>query len=121
MISKLTDHFSRHEFQCECGCGFAAADIELLLILEQIRIFINTPIRISSGCRCETYNRSIGGAQTSYHIKGIAADITSDISTSELYDIIDMFYPEKYGIGKYDRHIHIDVREKKARWHGKSK
>jgi len=121
MMSKLTDHFSRHEFQCPCGCGFSAADIELLLILEQLRIYINSPIRITSACRCEEYNSRLGGSKTSYHVIAMAADITSNITPSELYEIINQFYPEKYGIGKYDRHVHIDIRDKKARWHGKSK
>ena len=31
---KVSKNFSRYEFECQCGCGFAAADVTLLEALE---------------------------------------------------------------------------------------
>lgn len=58
-------------------------------ILEPIRKGLGKPIHISSGYRCEALNRAIGGAKTSQHIEGGAADISvQGMTTQELYDWI---------------------------------
>ena len=72
---KLSKHFSREEFECGCGCGFAAVDVELLDILEKVRSKFNAPVTITSACRCAEHNSAIGGSYGSKHKKGIAADI----------------------------------------------
>lgn len=46
-------------------------------IIEQIRVAIDTPIRISSGYRSPLLNAHVGGAITSAHVKGLAADINA--------------------------------------------
>ena len=43
--------------------------------LQPIRNWISHPIRISSGYRCEELNALVGGSDTSYHPKGLAADM----------------------------------------------
>lgn len=49
----------------------------LITGLEQVRIALNGgPIHISSGYRSPTLNRFIGGASTSAHCLGFAADFT---------------------------------------------
>lgn len=58
-------------------------------VLEPIRALIGSPIRISSGYRCERLNEAIGGASTSQHLKGQAADISCrDLTVEELYQKI---------------------------------
>lgn len=42
--------------------------------LDAFRIHLGKPILISSGYRCATLNRAIGGAPTSAHVLGYAAD-----------------------------------------------
>ena len=44
-------------------------------VLQPIRDAIKKPIRVNSGYRCLTLNTGIGGAKTSQHILGMAADI----------------------------------------------
>lgn len=113
----LTPNFKRSEFACKCGCGFDAVDFELLTTLELIRFNFKKPVVINSGCRCASHNNTIGGSPNSHHMLGKAADIKiKDVSPKEVYDAIDMLYPHKYGIGLYDSWVHIDVREKRARW-----
>jgi hypothetical protein len=44
--------------------------------LEKVRLVLNgKPIHVNSGYRCPRLNSVIGGAQTSAHMKGLAADI----------------------------------------------
>lgn len=44
-------------------------------VFEPLRIYLNTPIQISSGFRSVQVNKMIGGASTSQHTKGEAIDL----------------------------------------------
>ena len=44
-------------------------------VFEPVRLYLNTPIQISSGFRSLQVNKMIGGAKTSQHCKGEAMDI----------------------------------------------
>ena len=44
--------------------------------LEQVRMLIGFPLEISSGYRSPELNRRVGGAKTSQHTQGLAADFT---------------------------------------------
>jgi zinc D-Ala-D-Ala carboxypeptidase len=44
-------------------------------VFEPLRLYLNTPIKISSGFRCLQVNRLIGGSATSQHTKGEAMDL----------------------------------------------
>ena len=44
-------------------------------VFEPLRIYLNTPIQISSGFRSLQVNKMIGGAKTSQHTKGEAMDL----------------------------------------------
>ncbi len=58
-------------------------------VLQPIRDMIGVPVHVSSGYRCERVNKAIGGAETSQHPKGQAADINWLIGTPEqLYNTI---------------------------------
>ena len=74
---KLTDHFTKEEFDCQCGCGNGDIVISenLVFELECVRIHYGKPMRINSGIRCLSHNRKIGSRDTSSHIKGLAVDI----------------------------------------------
>jgi zinc D-Ala-D-Ala carboxypeptidase len=45
-------------------------------LLQPLRDLYGKPIRVTSGYRSPLVNKSIGGAQSSQHVKGQAADIT---------------------------------------------
>jgi len=119
---KVSDNFSRSEFACKCLCGFASVDVELLKVLEDVRAHFKEKnpdayVKVNSGNRCAKHNNQIGGAPGSYHVKGMAADIVvNGIPATDVYHYLAFKYPDKYGIGRYKRWTHIDVREGPARW-----
>ena len=45
-------------------------------VLEPVRAHFGRPVRISSGYRSQALNKAVGGAATSQHVLGEAADIT---------------------------------------------
>lgn len=50
----------------------------LAATLEQIRILVGLPVRVSSGYRSQKLNKVIGGSKNSAHLLGLAADISVD-------------------------------------------
>jgi zinc D-Ala-D-Ala carboxypeptidase len=58
-------------------------------VLQPLRDLVRQPIVISSGYRCEELNRAIGGAQSSEHMTGCAADLSvPDMSNRDVAVII---------------------------------
>lgn len=73
-------HFKKSEFRCGCKgkyCSGYPATVSkgLLNILEALRSIYGKPITVTSGIRCTTYNRQVGGISNSAHKTGKAADI----------------------------------------------
>ena len=46
-------------------------------VLDPIRERWQSPVYINSGYRCAELNKKVGGAANSYHLRGMAADITA--------------------------------------------
>ena len=44
-------------------------------LLDPLRYAYNKPIRVTSGYRCPALNKAVGGATTSAHLNGFAADL----------------------------------------------
>jgi zinc D-Ala-D-Ala carboxypeptidase len=83
----LSKHVTLKEFQASglatlrnLNNEMSATQIESAKLLcenvfEPLRLYLNTPIKISSGFRCLQVNRLIGGSATSQHTKGEAMDL----------------------------------------------
>jgi uncharacterized protein YcbK (DUF882 family) len=122
MLNQINDimiapHFNLSEFACPC-CRRVMLHPLLLEKLEKLRKKMERPMHITSGYRCFTYNRKVGGVANSYHCIGLAADIkVKDINLMEL-----LAYAEEIdftGIGFYEKKnfLHLDVRPtKRTRW-----
>lgn len=82
--------------------------------LQVIRDVLNKPIIINSGYRSPEYNKSVGGAKNSCHIKGMAADIR--ISGMTPYEVQHYLRNWSGGLGRYHSFTHVDIRPVKARW-----
>ena len=114
---QLSANFNLREFICT-HCGVAKVDPELIRRLQIARDRIGRPIVVTSGYRCPTHNRAVGGAANSQHLYGTAADVMATrITIQELYDVLESLFPDG-GVGIYQGHVHVDVRGIKARWTG---
>jgi uncharacterized protein YcbK (DUF882 family) len=112
----LSEHFQDKEFCCHCCGELKVIDPKLLAGLEKLRAMINRPIHINSGYRCEKHNQRIGGASKSYHLKGMAADISvKGMDSQELFSYCETIN-EFHGLGCYRSWVHVDTREKMTVW-----
>lgn len=132
-MGDLSQNFSEHEFACQDGfcphCGGAGpVDSVLVDVVQEIRDELDMPLKITSGFRCPTYNRTIGSKDTSQHCRGRAADIAipDSVDPEEFFelceDVLNQYKAAHTGgkgggLGKYDTFCHIDTREHgPSRW-----
>jgi len=111
-------NFSNSEFRCKCGqCEPILPPDELIDILQDVRDHFDAPVTIHSGHRCPVYNKRVGGAKRSQHMKAIAADHTvKGVSPNKVQKYLLAKYPDTLGIGRYNTFTHVDTRPGKARW-----
>lgn len=57
--------------KCKCGCGMQITNPHVLKAAAWI---LANGGKITSGARCETHNREVGGAEHSQHMRGLAID-----------------------------------------------
>lgn len=113
---QLTKHFNLREFQCR-HCGQVKVDSRLVNKLQMFRYIVGQPITITSGYRCPTHNKNVGGAPKSKHMEGIAADIRVEgMTPKQVAELADK--SGFTGIGIYKNFVHLDIRPNKARWNG---
>lgn len=125
---QLSPHFSLAEFACKCGrwpgCTSARPHPDLIGVLEAIRAFViergmkyqGQPVRglrIVSGVRCPAHNQGVGGARSSQHVVGKAADILELVTPAQAFRL------GARGVGVQERSglvSHVDVRANKTQW-----
>jgi len=82
---KLSEHFTLNEMTASVTAGrlhidnsapvFVIANLRKTSeLLEQVRALLGGPVIVSSGYRSPELNRAVGGAATSAHVQGLAAD-----------------------------------------------
>jgi uncharacterized protein YcbK (DUF882 family) len=111
-VTKLTEHFSKEEFDCQCGCGNGDIIISenLVFELECVRVHYGKPMRINSGIRCLSHNRKIGSRDTSSHIKGLAVDISCNNMGTRLKLVKHLLRDGEFTrIGFHREFIHVDI------------
>lgn len=104
----ITPNFKVKEFKCKDGTNGILIDYELVCLLQYIRDIVKKPLIINSGYRTASYNKKVGGAKNSYHIKGRAFDV-SGADVSYLCNIAYSIGIK--GIIKYNTFVHIDSRD----------
>ena len=87
---KLSNNFSKSEFECKCGCEMPEAVLlevtRLANELQHIRDFVHKPMNLTNAYRCPEHNKEVGGVSNSQHILGKAADIQiEELEPSEVY------------------------------------
>jgi hypothetical protein len=75
----MSANFSAKEFLCKCGgkykgCVRIRIHRALLSGLEQYRLTVGN-VAVVSGYRCPQHNAAVGGATSSQHVYGAAADV----------------------------------------------
>ncbi len=114
-MGNITKNFSFSELSCPCGkCSFVDGyriDRNLVRDLQEIRDHLGKAIKINSGLRCDSHNRSVGGVSGSYHLTGRAADIHCTSSIDRRI-IVKMALNLGLTTGIADTLIHLDNRDK---------
>lgn len=113
---KLSENFSVKEFRCKDGSDKILVSTETVNILQCVRDYFGKPVRINSAYRNEAYNKKVGGASSSQHVKGNACDIAVEgVPPKAIAAYIDAIFPTT-GLGLYSTFVHVDTRGYKVRW-----
>lgn len=118
---RLTEHFTRDEMMCRCGCGRADMDPAFMEQLEAIRIRYGRPMIVLSGYRCPEHNARVSSTgRTGPHTTGRAVDIA--VRGSDAYQLIRLALEHGMtgiGVSQRDgvpRFIHLDSVPRTAVW-----
>jgi len=100
-------NFRPEEFICPC-CGEQRMEQEFMERLQILRELCGFPFIVTSGWRCENYNRKVSPESSGDHTRGLAVDI----SLTDRYNrwdllkyITQMLYFKDIAIGKTFIHI----------------
>ena len=123
---KLAPSFNTREFRCRDGIDTVMVDETLTVVLQCIREHFGKPVTITSGYRTAAHNAAVGGAKSSQHLLGRAADIrVQGVSVEDVAAYAESLMPDWGGIGRYPVKagrttgwVHVDTRADKARWRG---
>ena len=122
----LSPHFKVQEFRCKDGSDPVFVDTALVELLEQLRAHFGKAVTITSGYRTAAHNAAVGGAKSSQHLLGRAADIrVQGVSVEDVAAYAESLMPGWGGVGRYPVKagratgwVHVDTRADKARWRG---
>ena len=125
--TQLSSHFNVQEFRCKCGNTHdILISSELIDKLEQLYTALNcSKIIVTSGYRCPTHDKNVGGTSTGQHTKGTAADICcygqdgQPISSKLVCcKAQDLGFTGIANIDSSYQYTHVDVRNTGYRWLG---
>lgn len=117
----LKPNFKVKEFACNDGSDTVLISGELVDLLQKIRDHFGVAVTINSGYRTSAYNKKVGGATNSQHVKGTAADIVAKgVDPLTVAQYAEYLMPNSGGIGVYQTFTHVDVRTNRSRWDNRS-
>lgn len=109
----ISKNFKVKEFACKDGSDVVKIDCSFVQDkLQKLRDYFKLPMTITSGYRTESYNKKVGGAKNSYHMKGMAFDVQiSGVKPQQIAKAAEEL--GILGIIEYYNFVHVDSREKK--------
>lgn len=112
-MTDFGSHFYQEEFKCRCdrvNCDAPEMDQDFIDKLRALRLEYGKPLSVTSGARCDYWNKKVGGTSFSQHKYGRAADIFST-SPYFLADLLELALKHHFtGIGIGKNFIHLDTR-----------
>ncbi len=116
---KISDHFSRRDFQCHSDPRENQFKISAGLVgaLELLRSKANNRINIIKGFQTVASAEKEGNVKRNFHTQGLAANITiENMSIQEVFLLAEEI-PEITGIGlnEHKNYVHIRVNKAKTR------
>ncbi len=108
-------YFRREEFICHCGgkyCDGYPAEMEkrLLSVADRVREHFGAAALVSSGVRCQTHNKNVGGVVNSRHLSGKAMDFCIRGKTaSEVLEYVEQQPELRYAYAIDQLYVHMDV------------
>ena len=123
---RLAPDFQVRELRCRDGTDTVMVDEVLTVVLQCIREHFGKAVTITSGYRTAAHNAAVGGAKSSQHLLGRAADIrVQGVSVEDVAAYTESLMPDWGGVGRYPVKagrttgwVHVDTRADKARWRG---
>lgn len=123
-----SEHFSRGELDCHCGCVTppeVAINLQDLAVhLEELRVLVGGPVHVDDAYRCPSRNLLVGGVKDSQHLQGKAADVAVPLGMTVASLAATAARIPRFnlgGIGMYPSQafVHMDYRgDGPARWEG---
>lgn len=121
---RLAPDFKVREFRCRDGTDTILVDEALTMVLQCIREHFGKAVTITSGYRTAAHNAAVGGAKSSQHLLGRAADIqVAGTSVEDVAAYAESLMPDWGGVGRYPvkagratGRVHVDTRQNKSRW-----
>ena len=94
--------------------------VPTLWVLDQLRHYFNEPITLTSIYRSPAYNRAVGGASQSEHMRNAAIDLqVKNVEPKIVFDRLSAMRAAGTfagGLGLYDTFAHVDTRGRNATW-----
>lgn len=108
-------YFERSEFKCHCGgryCnGFPYEPKQKLVqVADRAREYFGKPAIVSSGVRCTTHNKNVGGVYNSRHLTGHAMDFhISGVSANTLLAYVSKQPEIQYAYAIDGNYVHMQI------------
>jgi len=89
-------------------------DPELLDMIDKAREIYGKPIHVTSGYRTESYNRKVGGVDSSSHLKGLAIDVAC-VRSRDRFEMLTALIEVGFNrVGVASTFIHVDIDKDKS-------